>query len=146
SPAPSNPPGSRFGRLRPHLVGTVARTRPRRTGPAQLRGRCRTARLLCVVSGATPEGRWSVTAEQWQACREPGEMLMFLQGRATSRKLRLLASSGCRQFWGLLASNSRTAVGIAERYADGRAGKAELKEAFALAWQAVREAALRPGA
>jgi hypothetical protein len=86
-----------------------------------------------------------MTEAEWLACTDPKPMLDFLRGRATSRKLRLLAADGCRRLWGLLAEPSRTAVGIAERYAEGQAGKAELKEAFAGAWRAVREAGPGPG-
>jgi hypothetical protein len=59
-------------------------------------------------------------------------MLEFLLagGKLSERQLRLFACGCCRGVWHLLADpRSRGAVDLAERYADGGAGKAELTEA-----------------
>jgi hypothetical protein len=63
---------------------------------------------------------------QWLASTDPEAMLTFLRGtaRATGRKLRLFAPACCRRIWHLLADqSSRAAVELAERLADGEAGR-----------------------
>jgi hypothetical protein len=60
----------------------------------------------------------------------------YRPGRPTSRKLRLFACATVRMVWDQLADGPcRTAVEVAERFADGQAGPEELI--------AAREAALR---
>jgi hypothetical protein len=63
-----------------------------------------------------------MTEAEWQACTDPQPMLEFLRGKVSDRKLRLFACACCRRNWGGLGWNSRKAVAIAERYADGQAG------------------------
>jgi hypothetical protein len=70
-----------------------------------------------------------MTEQQWQAATGPEEMLSYLMGRASNRKLRLFACACCRQVWDLLSDRSRAAVEVAERYADGRATERERAEA-----------------
>jgi hypothetical protein len=71
-----------------------------------------------------------MTETEWLACADPRAMLLFLHGKAGGRKLRLFACACCSRIGDLLTEQSgRQAVEVAERYADGRAGKAELKAA-----------------
>jgi hypothetical protein len=67
-----------------------------------------------------------VTEAEWLSETDPRKLLLFA-GRSypNERKLRLYAVAGCRRIWHLLRDErSREAVEAAERYADGRAGKA----------------------
>jgi hypothetical protein len=62
-------------------------------------------------------------------------MLESLGGKASKRKLRLLAAGCCRGSWRLLVrEGSRKAVEAAERAADGQAARGEMKRAEARAW------------
>jgi hypothetical protein len=67
---------------------------------------------------------------EWLACKDSQEMLEFLRNRGSNRKRRLFACACSRRIWKRLPDElSRRAVELAERYADGRAKKAELVEA-----------------
>jgi hypothetical protein len=67
-------------------------------------------------------------------------MLLHLRGRGSNRKLRLYACACCRRFWPLLRDErGRRAVEVAEQYADGLTGYAELKGAQGPAKDAWRE-------
>jgi hypothetical protein len=83
-----------------------------------------------------------MTEAEWRACGEPARMLFFLigkpgdplrafcEGEVGGRKLRLFACACVRRVWHLLDDpRSRTAVELAERYADGQASRAELAAA-----------------
>jgi hypothetical protein len=79
----------------------------------------------------------------WLAARSPTRLLVYLRrdGKtsltlAGRRRLRLFACSCCRRIDHLLPPEGRTAVEVAERFADGRAGKAELREIYAAAVRA----------
>jgi hypothetical protein len=68
-----------------------------------------------------------VTESEWLACADPQPMLEFLQGKANERKLRLFAVSCCFRIMPLLVdSRSRTAVELAERFAEGTGSLREL--------------------
>src|SRR5262245_45066867 len=73
-------------------------------------------------AGRGARGGAAVSEDQWQAGEEPGPMLEFLRGKAGDRKFRLFCCGCCRRVWGRLGWGRRRAIGIAERYADGRAG------------------------
>lgn len=71
-----------------------------------------------------------MTEQEWLTCTDPKPMLQFLRGKASQRKMRLIACACCRRVWDLLTDErSRTAVELAEQFADGRAGKQELIDA-----------------
>jgi hypothetical protein len=67
--------------------------------------------------------------DQTRSVREnPIELLHSLQGRSSARKLRLFACACCRRIWPLLEGGSgQQAVRTSECYADGLAGKPELR-------------------
>jgi len=59
------------------------------------------------------------------------EMLDYLRGRCSDRKLRLFTSACCRRIWSLLVdARSRLAVEVGELHADGKASDDELLTAF----------------
>jgi hypothetical protein len=72
-----------------------------------------------------------MTDSEWQTASEPHAMLEFLQGsgRPGDRKLRLFAVACSRRMWGWIDALGRTAVDVAERFADGVAGPEELRAA-----------------
>ena len=65
-----------------------------------------------------------MTECEWLACTFPKVMLKFLDKNVSARKLRLFAVACARASWpALLDERSRTAVEIAERFADGEVTK-----------------------
>ena len=68
-----------------------------------------------------------MTETEWLASTDPQPMLEYLRGKVSDRKLRLFACACARQSRHLLDDQrSRTAVEVAEKYADGLATKEEL--------------------
>lgn len=68
----------------------------------------------------------------WAECRDPALMLDRLSGGVSDRKLRLFAVACCRRVSHLCTDHrSRSAVEVAERYADGQATAADLAAAGA---------------
>ena len=71
-----------------------------------------------------------MTESEWLTCEDSHTMLKSLECRASDRKLRLFAVACCRRYWDLLREEgSRTAVLVAERFADGLATPQELEDA-----------------
>jgi hypothetical protein len=69
-----------------------------------------------------------MTEAEWLGCEEPDTLLMFLRGRASSRKNRLLGVAFCRCVSHLLFDwRARDAIEIAETYADGLASPEEMR-------------------
>jgi hypothetical protein len=61
-----------------------------------------------------------MTEAEWLTATDPRQMLEFLKGKTSDRKMRLLAVACCRQVWHLLTDErNRTAVEMAEVYAEG---------------------------
>jgi hypothetical protein len=91
-------------------------------------------------------GRGTLTEEEWLRGTSPHGMLDHLQQHrritkvAGGRRLRLFCVACCRSVWEHLDEQSRHAVAVGERYADGRALRAELAAANERAAEAYRSA------
>jgi hypothetical protein len=72
---------------------------------------------------------FAMTEQEWLACADPQQMLEFLRGQASDRKLRLFAVACSRRVWSLIDAQGRNAVEIAEKFADGLAGPDEMRAA-----------------
>jgi hypothetical protein len=79
-----------------------------------------------------------MTEAEWLSYTDPIPMLEYLRGRASDRKLRLLACACCRRIWHLPDSveTSHRAVETAERFADGLVQEEEIRQAEQAAWDA----------
>jgi hypothetical protein len=85
----------------------------------------------------------AMTEAEWVACADPLPMLAFLRDRASERKLRLLAVAACREIWKRISEQrSRQSVEVAERFADGLVGDAELLRACHAAYDVSTRAQL----
>src|SRR5262245_56409381 len=83
-----------------------------------------------------------MTEAEWLACRGPERMLELLVGKYSDRKWRLYACGCCRVAWHLLTEEeSRRAVEVAERFAEGGETRQALAEAHRQALGAARQAA-----
>src|SRR3954447_21699792 len=71
-----------------------------------------------------------MTEADWLASGWPREMLEYLRasGKASDRRCRLFACGCVRRVWPLLDEWSRTAVEVAEQYADGVADAESLSD------------------
>jgi hypothetical protein len=98
-------------------VGLCRKRRPWRF-PGQMRYADRR-----LAKGAT------MTKAEWLAATFPPDMLDFLKGKVSDRKLRLFACACVHRQWPLVPPIERDAVAVAERFADGQATEKELKEA-----------------
>jgi hypothetical protein len=79
-----------------------------------------------------------VDESEWLRCTNPGQMLGFLRGKASDRKLGLFRVACCRRVWDLLTDErSRTAVEVVERFVDGQATEEELEAARKAAVEAI---------
>jgi hypothetical protein len=82
-----------------------------------------------------------MTEQEWLECTEPMSMFRTLRCRFRHRKLRLFAVACYRCNWHYYTDQrSRDAVEIAERHADGAASDGELRQGYAGASAAHREA------
>jgi hypothetical protein len=72
-----------------------------------------------------------VTEAEWLGCTDPEKMLEFLKGKASDRKLRLMLCGWSRLNWKWLTQQSRSAVEVAESFADGVAGETDRRSADA---------------
>jgi hypothetical protein len=85
-----------------------------------------------------------VREAEWLACTDLMRMEDFLRGRDCERKVRLFACASARRVWGKLTDQrGRTAVEVAERYADGLATPQELGSATRAAILAANESGSR---
>ncbi len=67
---------------------------------------------------------------RWVHCDDPEQMLRYMLGKTGDRKFRLFACACVRRIWPLLRDErSRSAVQVAERYADLPGGHAQLLNA-----------------
>jgi hypothetical protein len=74
-----------------------------------------------------------MTEEEWLLCEDITQMILHLEtnGHQSYRKFRLFAVGCCRSIWtGLRDQRSRTAVEVAEQYADGFVTQDTLRQAF----------------
>jgi len=72
-------------------------------------------------------GRRMLREPEWFRSSQPQEMLTFLRGKSSERKLRLFGVACCRQICGEMRDErSRRAIEIAEDFAEGRCDKRTL--------------------
>jgi hypothetical protein len=91
----------------------------------------------------TRAGQQAALGYNWETHRDAQEMLSLLPGRASERKLRLIACA-CARLLNVaeLSEHNRAAIDSAERYADGLCPRKEMKKLCKhsdLAWLANRE-------
>ena len=81
-----------------------------------------------------------MTEPEWLGCIAPITMLEHVARGMSERKQRLFRCACCRDVWHLLAAEaSRDAVEVSERYADGSATAAELKDRYIAARRVVKK-------
>jgi hypothetical protein len=69
-----------------------------------------------------------MTEQEWLSCTDLEQLLDYLPGRTSDRKLRLFACGCCRRIWSLLDDRGRSAVAVAEQFADGLVSVHEFEE------------------
>ena len=78
-----------------------------------------------------------MTEHEWLTCSDPKPMLEFMRGKASDRKLRLLACAWSRSVWARLTDGRfHRVVEIAEQFVEGQAGMEELDAAHSEALEA----------
>lgn len=78
-----------------------------------------------------------MTEAEWLASADPNPMLEYIGGRLSERKLRLFSCACCRRLGHLITlAESRRAIEVAERFADGQASDLECGAAFTAAQRA----------
>lgn len=93
-----------------------------------------------------------MTEKQWEACRDPDELLDYHSMKRDPRRLRLLAAACARRLWLAVGEHLRgpafqQLIDVVERYADGTADRTEFVAARKPFRRAARElAAVRSGA
>jgi hypothetical protein len=70
-----------------------------------------------------------MTPADWMVCKDPEQMLTFVQDRIKEGKLRLFACGCCRRIWELIDPPNRAIVEAAEDFARGRISWDELQSA-----------------
>lgn len=70
-----------------------------------------------------------MTEQEWLSCDDPLEMVAFVLGKTSRRKLRLLGCACVELVWSLIGEPPPDAVRQAELYADRRTTKAALRRA-----------------
>jgi hypothetical protein len=77
-----------------------------------------------------------MTHEEWQTCQDLDALLTYARRRShfSGRKRRLFACACCNRLGGLLPEPHRHALALAQRFADGRASRAELTAAWSAAY------------
>jgi hypothetical protein len=76
-----------------------------------------------------------MTEAEWLANNEPPEMLQFLGGSASQRKLRLFACACCRRIISILSVQGISSLEVAERFADQQVSNADCFAAHNAAYQ-----------
>jgi hypothetical protein len=71
-----------------------------------------------------------MTEAEWLHGGRADAILEYARDRMTERQMRLVGCACCRQKWGALPDTCRTAVEVAERYADGESDTGELASAY----------------
>jgi hypothetical protein len=79
-----------------------------------------------------------MTEAEWMACGDLGPMLEYMQGKTSDRKLRLILCGWSRLNWKWLPEKGRSAVEVAELFADELASDADRKTADAELWWAIQ--------
>jgi hypothetical protein len=84
-----------------------------------------------AYAAGSQRGRGMIMTEaEWLACADPGQMLDFLRGKASDRKLRLFAVACCRRIRHQCPEEVNPRLWEAcERYADGLTSAKELRAA-----------------
>jgi hypothetical protein len=96
--------------------------------------------LTCPNSGATvlAQGCKPFSEPHWLAWLDPQDLLSYLRGTASERKLRLFAVACCWDIRHLLQDDRlREAIRVGEIYADGLASARELNDAFSASEKAI---------
>jgi len=95
---------------------------------------------------STTDNRDLLTERDWLTCADSISMLRFLQGKISERKSRLFDCAACRRVWHTLDEESRRAVDVWDRHAEGLATTDEVGKAIVgwcdpgdLAWSAAIE-------